>query len=99
MDYNFFNHTLDMGAPPEDFTDELKALWWERKNYWDTAHEIVQNLPGQDAAWVHAYLHRKEGDHMNASYWYKQAGRKMPDIELNDEFREITKDLLEKYSR
>jgi hypothetical protein len=99
MDYSFFNHTLDMGAPPEDFSDELKALWWERKNYWDKAHEIVQHLPGNDAAWVHAYLHRKEGDQMNASYWYKNAGKTMPDSELNEEFREITKYLLEKYSQ
>lgn len=98
MDYSSFNHTLDMGAPPDDFTDELKALWWERKNYWDTAHEIVQHLSGSDAAWVHAYLHRKEGDQMNASHWYRQAGRNMPDMDLNEEFREITKNLLEKYS-
>ena len=98
MDYNFFNHTLDMGAPPEDFTIELKALWWERKNYWDRAHEMVQHLPGKDAAWVHAYLHRKEGDIMNASYWYSRAGQAVAECELNEEFREITKSLLKKYN-
>jgi len=98
MNYTSFNHTLDMGKPPEDFSTELKALWWERKNYWDKAHELVQHLQGADAAWVHAYLHRKEGDDMNASYWYSKADREYPNIDLNDEFREITTILLEKIS-
>ena len=99
MDYALFNHTLDMGAPPEDFSKELKALWWERKNYWDKAHDIVQNLPGKDAAWVHAYLHRKEGDEDNAAYWYNKAGQSIPGMDLNEEFREIIKALLEKTNR
>jgi hypothetical protein len=98
MDYSSFNHTLDMGAPPEEFNQELKALWWERKNYWEKAHEIVQDDPGKDAAWVHAYLHRKEGDIQNASYWYGKAGKEMPDAELNDEFKTILVSLLEKYT-
>lgn len=97
MDYTAFNHTLDMGFPPEDFPLELKALWWERKNYWNEAHEIVQNLSGKDAAWVHAYLHRKEGDLSNASYWYRQGGKPIEKGDLVDEFRDITKALLEKY--
>lgn len=98
MDYTMFNHTLDMGAPPEDFSTELKALWWERKNYWDKAHAMVQHMEGQDAAWVHAYLHRKEGDLKNASYWYKRAGKPEAENDLNDEFRELTIYFLEKNS-
>lgn len=97
MDYSFFNHTLDMGSPPEDFPVELKALWWERKNYWDKAHDLIQHLAGKDAAWVHAYLHRKEGDESNAAYWYNRAGKEIASNELNEEFREITKSLLRKY--
>ena len=96
MDYTLFNHTLDMGSPPESFNEELKAMWWERKNYWDRGHEIVQNLPGKTAAWVHAYLHRKEGDLVNASYWYERAGKPVAEGDLNEEFREIVKILLEK---
>lgn len=98
MDYLQFNHTLDMAKPPENFHDVLKALWWERKNYWDKAHEIVMHLPGEDAAWVHGYLHRKEDDPDNALFWYKKANRELPDIPINDEFREITKVFLKKYA-
>lgn len=97
MDYSAFNYTLDMGAPPDDFPVELKALWWDRKNYWDQAHELVQNLAGKDAAWVHAYLHRKEGDLANAAFWYRQAGKPVEKGDLTEEFREITKSLLEKH--
>lgn len=97
MDYTSFNHTLDMGAPPEDFPVALKALWWERKNYWDTAHEMVQHLPGKDAAWVHAYLHRKEGDIDNAEYWYKKAGKPFSDLDLNNEFRDMVSAFLKDY--
>lgn len=98
MDYLQFNHTLDMGKPPENFHDVLKAIWWERKGDWDTAHKIIQNLPGADAAWVHAYLHRKEGDMHNANFWYKKAGKSFFDMDLVEEFREITKSFLPKYS-
>ena len=97
MDYSSFNHTLDMGAPPEDFPVEIKALWWERKNYWDTAHELVKDSHSTDSAWVHAYLHRKQGDLQNASYWYSKAGKPVSEIELNDEFKDILNTLLEKY--
>jgi len=98
MDYLQFNHTLDMGKPPENFHDVLKALWWERKNSWDVAHEIVMHLPGEDAAWVHAYLHRKEEDNDNALLWYKKANKEYPQISCNDEFRIIIKDFLGKYA-
>jgi hypothetical protein len=89
MDYKTFNFTLDMGQPPAEFSPAVKALWWERKGYWDKAHEIVQNLTGKDAAWVHAYLHRKEGDHMNAAYWYDRAGKENSFMDHDEEFREM----------
>lgn len=53
----------------------LCALWWEARGDWTRAHEIAQEIDGRDAAWVHAYLHRKEGDIDNAGYWYRRAGR------------------------
>lgn len=96
MDYSQFNHTLDMAKPPEDFHDILKALWWERKGEWDFAHNIIQNLHGKDAARVHAYLHRKEGDIGNANYWYSAAGISPSKEGLVEEFRELTKYMLEK---
>lgn len=96
MDYNLFNHTLDMASPPDNFIPELKAMWWERKNYWDKGHDIIQNIPGKDAAWVHAYMHRKEGDISNASYWYNRAGRQTEEGDIVEEFRAIVMYLLEK---
>ena len=53
----------------------LAALWWAAKGEWDKAHEIVQDEDDADAAWVHAYLHRVEGDLGNAGYWYRRAGK------------------------
>ncbi|HYW95910.1 MAG TPA: hypothetical protein VE870_10010 [Bacteroidales bacterium] len=94
MDYKSFNYTLDMGQPPSGFSAPAKALWWERKGYWEKAHEIVKDLTGKDAAWVHAYLHRKGGDLMNAAYWYDQAGKKDTTKDHDEEFREIIGSLL-----
>jgi hypothetical protein len=53
----------------------LLALWWDARGDWEKAHEVAQDVAGRDGAWVHAYLHRKEGDLGNAAYWYRRAGR------------------------
>lgn len=63
-------------APPDGLSPALTALWWAGKDDWDKAHRIVMDEDGADCAWVHAYLHRVEGDVGNAGYWYRQAGRK-----------------------
>jgi len=70
-----FKASLSQAAPPHDASKPLAALWWAGKGDWDKAHAIAQDDPGMDAAWVHAYLHRVEGDLGNASYWYRRAGR------------------------
>ena len=62
-------------APPPDISPPLAALWWAAKGDWARAHAIVQDEAGVDAAWVHAYLHRVEGDLGNAGYWYRRAGQ------------------------
>jgi hypothetical protein len=93
MDYSHFNYSLDMGHPPEEFSEELKAMWYDRKGDWETAHTIVQDMESKNSAWVHAYLHRKEGDKQNAAFWYNRAGKTMKDIDLNDESRDIIKKL------
>ncbi len=98
MDYNSFNFTLDMGQPPSDFHEALKALWWERKGDWNKAHDMLQNLEGRDAAWVHAYLHRKEGDVTNAAYWYNKAGKDISSGDIIEEFRFIVSTLLKKHN-
>jgi hypothetical protein len=57
------------------FEGALLALWWDAQGDWEKAHEVAQDVAGADGAWVHAYLHRKEGDLGNAAYWYRRAGR------------------------
>lgn len=65
-------------APPAGAGGALQALWHDARGDWDAAHEAAQADPGRDGAWVHAYLHRKEGDAGNAGYWYARAGRRAP---------------------
>src|SRR4051812_50189038 len=70
-----FRSSLSGQAPAPDVSPPLAALWWMAKGDWSRAHEIVQDEPGADAAWVHAYLHRVEDDLGNAGYWYRRAGK------------------------
>ena len=68
-----FKHSLSKTGPPESLSPALTGLWWAAKDDWDRAHKIVMNESGRDCAWVHAYLHRVEGDGPNADYWYRRA--------------------------
>ena len=81
---------------PEGLSDELQALWIEADGNWDKAHRIVQSINSEDAAWVHAYLHRKEGDEGNAGYWYRMANKDFPQYDLNTEWNKISEALLKK---
>ena len=83
----------DLTAPPPS-RPAVQALWWAARGDWDRAHECAQSGKGCDADWVHAYLHRVEGDLDNASYWYGRAGRPAPDGALDDEWQAIARDLL-----
>ncbi|MCX8490509.1 MAG: hypothetical protein ORN54_05530 [Cyclobacteriaceae bacterium] len=76
-------------------TSLLQALWHDANQDWHSAHQIVQEINTQDASWIHAYLHRKEGDRSNAQYWYRQAGREFPTESLSEEWQTITRHLLE----
>ncbi len=67
----------------------LKSLWYDAKGDWKTAHDLVDQLPGLEAAWVHAYLHRKEGDIWNADYWYAKAKKTRPNISLEAEWESL----------
>jgi len=84
-----FKSSLSRVEPPEDFSEQEKALWFAAKGNWDKAHLIVQDLNDQLSYNIHAFLHRQEGDHSNAGYWYQKAGVKMPDISLDREWEEI----------
>jgi hypothetical protein len=65
-------------------------MWYDGQGDWTKAHDIAQEMHNDDGAWIHAYLHRKEGDNGNASYWYQRAKRRMPAYELQREWEEIT---------
>ena len=82
-------------APPEGLSGPLAGLWWQAQGEWDWAHSIVQAGSGSEAAWVHALLHREEGDLGNAGFWYNRAGRRMPDNTLDEEWARIATELLE----
>lgn len=84
-----FKETISLNAPPPDLSPILKSLWYDAKGNWDQAHAQVDQLGGQDAAWVHAYLHRKEGDIWNADYWYARAKKTRPDHSLEQEWETL----------
>lgn len=91
-----FKLTLNQNSPPENINDLLTALWYDAKGDWNKSHKITQDINGTNAAWVHAYLHRKEGDSGNASYWYSRAGKSFTNKSLDEEWKEIVKALIEK---
>lgn len=70
----------------EGLSDHLRALWHEGSGDWAAAHAVVQDMDDAEAAWIHAYLHRREGDLSNADYWYRRAGRKRPAMGLDEEW-------------
>ena len=63
-----FRQSLAASEPPAGLTQALAGLWWDAKGDWTRAHESAQQDEGKDGSWVHAYLHRKEGDQGNAAY-------------------------------
>lgn len=81
---------------PSSFPQALQALWYDKKGNWNQAHEIVQNANDVDSAWVHAYLHRKEGDLSNAGYWYRRSGKPDSRVSLSQEWENIVSELLAK---
>lgn len=89
-----FQHSVSESAPPSNLGEPLQALWWAGKGDWDKAHKIVMDDESAEAAWVHAYLHRVEGDLPNARYWYGQAKREAAAGALEAEWAAISTDLL-----
>lgn len=89
-----FIASLDGAAPAPELSAPLAGLWWAAKGDWDRAHKIVQDGSSREAAWVHAYLHRVEGDLGNAGYWYRQAGQPVANDSLKAEWERIAATLL-----
>lgn len=90
-----FHLTLSHVAPPRELDAPVAALWWARKGNWHKAHRLVMDETSREAAWVHAHLHRVEGDIDNAHYWYRQARRAPADGDLEAEWDAIVAALLE----
>ena len=86
----------DEGIVPEDIPSLLQSLLLDAAGDWKNAHLIAQGESSNDGAWVHAYLHRVEGDLLNAAYWYRVAEKSMPDISLEEEWEYIAMALLQK---
>ena len=89
-----FKASFSGAAPAPELTAPLAALWWAAKGGWDQAHKIVQDEATADAAWVHAYLHRVEGDPGNAGYWYRRAAKPVAAGPLETEWEGIAAALL-----
>jgi hypothetical protein len=85
--------TLADAVPEGGLAPPLAALWWAAKGNWDAAHKIVQDESDANSAWVHAYLHRVEGDLGNAGYWYRQAARPVAKDSLESEWERIVSTL------
>ncbi len=89
-----FRDSLSRSEPPRDMHPALAGLWWDAKGDWKQAHESAQLDEGPAGAWVHAYLHREEGDASNANYWYKRADKTPAREPLEAEWLAITEFLL-----
>ena len=94
MDLDSFKRSIDGDAPPAGIGKAAEALWHLAKGDWDRAHKVAQAEDDQDGAWVHAHLHRVEGDESNAGYWYRKAGQPHAEVSLEAEWDEIARALL-----
>jgi hypothetical protein len=92
-----FAASLADAAPPSGLSLALQGLWWDGRGDWARAHQCAQDQDDGVGAWVHGYLHRKEGDLGNAGYWYARAGRTMPQGALEDEWRAMVAALLKPF--
>ena len=89
-----FKTYIDLKKQPKGIDMHLLALWEAKSGNWGQAHRIVQNESSRMAAWVHAYLHRVEGDEANAGYWYSRAGVPVANNQPDEEWEEIVTALL-----
>lgn len=84
-----FKKSLSEATPPHTLSDLLKALWYDGKGDWKKSHDIAQDIHSAEGSWIHAYLHRKEGDDGNAAYWYRRAGKPVCKWSLEKEWDAI----------
>ena len=89
-----FQLSQSQPAPPSQLSVALRSLWFDAKGDWNQAHELAQKGGEHSGDWVHAYLHRKEGDTSNARYWYARAGKPVYSGSLEEEWTAISEALL-----
>nr|WP_294905045.1 hypothetical protein [uncultured Lacibacter sp.] len=94
MNYDQFLQSIQTKQLPKGISIYLTAMWYDGCEQWDKAHNCVDSLSDATACWVHAYLHRKEGDIWNADYWYSRAKKERPSVSLQNEWATIVKALL-----
>lgn len=94
MNIATFTESLAANEPPENISVYLKSLWFDAKGNWNKAHQLIQDVEDKNASWIHAYLHRKEGDIGNAGYWYSRAGKSTSLLSLEKEWKEIVTALI-----
>ena len=92
----FLSSIEEREEPASESTNELKALWWCKKGNWVKAHDLAQDVGSREGDWIHAHLHRVEGDLGNASYWYSRAGKPKACSSLVDEWEEIVRELTDR---
>jgi hypothetical protein len=83
-------------SPPDGLSTAARALWFSKAGKWDAAHDLCQEVPGIAGSWIHAHLHREEGDLSNAAYWYARAGKPVPApaVSIAAEWTEIARELV-----
>ncbi len=94
MTYDEFILTVENDELPHALPLYMQALWYDAKNNWSKAHSLIDSLDDKNSCWVHAYLHRKEGDISNADYWYRRAHKQRPSENLQEEWKNIVLQLL-----
>lgn len=94
MTLSVFKESLQNTVPPAGLTPALLAMWWDGRGDWDRSHDIAQEDHSRAGSWVHAYLHRKEGDAGNAAYWYARAGKPVFRGTLEEEWDQLSGALL-----
>lgn len=91
-----FKDSLTNSSPPE-VSPLLQAMWYDGNGNWNKAHDIAQEINSREGSWIHAYLHRKEGDLSNAQYWYYKAKRIMHAHTLQQEWEELVQEFIANY--
>ena len=94
-DFDAFAASLQADHPPAAWSETLRSLWYAGAGNWEASHAIAQDIAGTTGSWIHAYLHRVEGDRWNAGYWYDRAGRPFPKNTPQKEFETLVRFVLQ----